>query len=187
MVDDRHRKHLLSVARDAIARHTGVSSLPPPPAPDPDLPPGRSVFVTLSTGGRLRGCVGHLEPRGSLDEIVASCAVAAATADPRFPPLEPAELAHVTIEISLLNPPIPVAGPEDIVVGTHGIIVRKGARRGLLLPQVAAEYRWPAETLLDQAALKAGLPQEGWRAGASLEVFTAEVFSEADVAAPRGA
>jgi len=116
MVDDRHRKHLLSVARDAIARHTGVSSLPPPPAPDPDLPPGRSVFVTLSTGGRLRGCVGQLEPRGSLDEIVASCAVAAATADPRFPPLEPAELAHVTIEISLLNPPIPVAGPEDIVL-----------------------------------------------------------------------
>lgn len=180
MLDDRRRKHLLAVARDAIARHIGAPPAPPPPPQDPDLPPGRGAFVTLSKGRRLRGCVGQLEPGGSLEDIVASAAVASATADPRFPALAPDELPHVTIEISLLDPPIPVAGPGDIVMGTHGVIVRKGGRRGLLLPQVGAEHGWTAETLLDQAALKAGLPEDAWGAGASIEIFTAEVFSEAD-------
>jgi AmmeMemoRadiSam system protein A len=127
-----------------------------------------------------------MESRGSLEETIAACAVAAATADPRFPPLRAEELPEVAIEISLLDSPIPASGPEDIVVGTHGIIVRRGARRGLLLPQVGAETGWTAVSLLDQAALKAGLPEDAWRSGASIEIFTAEIFSEAGRPVPHG-
>lgn len=186
-LDDQHRKQLLALARDAIARRIGAVPAFAPARPDPRLPPAPGVFVTLTKGGHLRGCVGQLEPRGSLEEMITACAVAAATADPRFPSLRPEELPEVTIEVSLLDPPTPASGPDEIVVGTHGIIVRRGARRGLLLPQVGAETGWTAASLLDQAALKAGLPEDAWRSGASIEVFTAEVFSEAGPPVPHRA
>ncbi len=178
MLDERCRKHLLAVARDAIAWRLGLPSTPPPSLSDPSLQAAQPTFVTLTVAGTLRGCVGFTDHAGTLEATVASCAVAAATADPRFPPLTPEEFPRVGIEISLLSPPVPVAGPQDIAVGTHGIIVSQGGRRGLLLPQVAAEHGWAAEAFLAQAALKAGLRPEAWRAGARLEVFTAEAFSE---------
>lgn len=179
MLDQRCRKHLLAVAQDAIARRLGLPSIPPVPIRDPSLEAGQPTFVTLTVAGTLRGCVGHTDHGGPLVESVASCAVAAATADPRFPPLTPEEFHRVAIEISLLSPPVPVAGPQDIAVGTHGIIVSQGGRRGLLLPQVAAEHGWTAEAFLAQGSLKAGLRPEAWRGGARIEVFTAEVFSAA--------
>lgn len=178
MLDERSRKHLLAVARDAIARQLGMPSAPPEPPSNLTAQPLRPVFVTLTVRGKLRGCVGHMDPAGTLEESVASCAVASATADPRFPPLGPEELPQLRLEISLLSPAVPVGGPEDIAVGTHGIIVSQGARRGLLLPQVATEQRWTAETLLTQACMKAGLRPDAWRRGARIEVFTAEIFAE---------
>ena len=179
MFDQRSRKYLLAVSRDAIARHLGLPTSHPQLIPVADPQVRRPVFVTLTVGDRLRGCVGNMNPQGSLPESVAACAVASATADPRFPPLAPGELAKVRIEISLLSPPVPAAGPQDIVPGTHGIIVSQGPRRGLLLPQVAAEHGWTAETFLSQACVKAGLPPNAWRAGVHIQIFTAEVFAEA--------
>jgi AmmeMemoRadiSam system protein A len=167
------------VARDAIARRLGLSSSSSPePNPFPESQAGPPVFVTLTVEDRLRGCVGNLEPSSSLPESVASCAVASATADPRFPPLTPREFDKVHIEISVLTQPAPADGPQDIVPGTHGLIVTQGGHRGLLLPQVATEHGWTAETFLSQACVKAGLRPEAWRAGARIEVFTAEVFAE---------
>jgi AmmeMemoRadiSam system protein A len=179
MLDQRARKYLLAVARDAIARQLNLPSSPPEPTPIPEAQARAPVFVTLTLGDRLRGCVGNMEPSGSLPEFTASCAVASATTDPRFPPLAPAELARARIEISILSPPMPAAGPQDIVPGIHGIVVSQGPRRGLLLPQVATEYGWTAETFLSQACVKAGLPPDAWRAGVHIEIFTAEVFAEA--------
>ena len=178
MLDERSCKHLLAVGRDAIARRLGLPSSPPVPVPFPEPQVRRPVFVTLTVGDRLRGCVGNMNPSGSLPESVASCAVASATADPRFPPLAPGEFDTVHIEISILSPPVPVARPQDIVPGTHGIIVSQGQRRGLLLPQVATEQGWTAETFLSQGCVKAGLRPDAWRAGVHIEVFTAEVFAE---------
>ncbi len=180
MIDERSRKQLLAIARDAIARRLGLPSAPPAPpsAPDPNLQARQATFVTLTVGGKLRGCVGNLDPPGTLEESVASCAVAAATADPRFPPLSPEEFHQARIEISLLTPPVPVAGPREVTPGIHGIIVSQGERRGLLLPQVATEHGWTAETFLSQGSVKAGLRPDAWRAGAGIEVFTAEVFAE---------
>lgn len=179
MLDEQCRKNLLTVARDAIARRLGLPSSPPPPNPESKLEANHPIFVTLTVVGKLRGCVGYMDPCGALEESIASCAVAAATADPRFPPLTPEEFQRATLEISLLTPPVPAGGPQDITVGTHGVIVSQGERRGLLLPQVAIEHGWMAETFLSQASIKAGLKPDAWRAGARIDVFTAEVFSEA--------
>ncbi len=178
MLDQRSRKYLLAVSRDAIARHLGLPTSPPHLIPVADPQVRRPVFVTLTVGDRLRGCVGNMNPSGSLLESVAACAVASATADPRFRPLAPGEFDKVRIEISILSPPVPAAGPPDIVPGTHGIIVTQGQRRGLLLPQVATEHGWTAETFLSQACVKAGLRPDAWRGGGGIEVFTAEVFAE---------
>ena len=105
-------------------------------------------------------------------------AVAAASEDPRFTPLSPEEMDRLKIEISVLSVPAPVVRREGIEVGTHGIIVSKGLNRGLLLPQVAAEYGWDRDTFLRQGCLKAGLAPDEWRKGAKIETFTAQVFSE---------
>lgn len=104
-------------------------------------------------------------------------AVAAATQDTRFEPLSPGELPRLKIEISVLGLPEP-AEAGRVEVGRHGIIVSKGYRRGLLLPQVPVEHGWDRETYLRHGCLKAGLPPEEWKRGAEIETFTAQVFSE---------
>jgi AmmeMemoRadiSam system protein A len=107
--------------------------------------------------------------------------VAAACRDPRFPPLEPDELAEVVIEISVLSDTAPLA-PADaawVVVGRDGLIVRRGARVGLLLPQVASQYGWEPDEFLVAACRKAGLPDDAWRdSGTEVRTFRAEVFGE---------
>jgi len=142
------------------------------------------AFVTLhNTGeraqseGRLRACMGVIEAHQPLEDAVVQAAVSAAR-DPRFPHLEPAELDEVELEVSALSAARPVAGPEAIVVGRHGVILSKGGRRALFLPQVAPEQGWDRDTMLDHLARKAGLPTDAWRRGAQFEVFTAQVFSE---------
>jgi uncharacterized protein (TIGR00296 family) len=87
------------------------------------------------------------------------------------------EAEGVRIEISVLTPLQPVR-PEDVQAGVHGLMIQKGTKRGLLLPQVAVEHGWDRETLLTQLCVKAGLPADTWREEAELYSFTAEVFGE---------
>lgn len=176
--DDRARRYLIDLARRAIAARLAGD---PPPAGD-DAPeslgyPG-AAFVSVKVEGELRGCIGTITAVESLAGTVARCAAAAATEDPRFPPLEPAELSAARIEISVLGPRVPVAVPAGIVVGRHGLLVTLGSRRGLLLPQVAAEHGWDPETFLRETCRKAGLGETAWKQGAVVEAFEAEVFSE---------
>jgi len=112
-----------------------------------------------------------------LFKVVQECAVAAATEDPRFPPVSPGELPSLRVEVSVLTPLAPIL-PEEVEIGRHGLMVSQGGRRGLLLPQVPVEWGWDRETFLDQACVKAGLPPSAWRHGATLQAFTAEVFGE---------
>lgn len=135
------------------------------------------AFVTLKRNGELRGCIGNIVGTASLGETVAQMAKAAATADPRFPPLKPEELKGLELEISVLTPLEPVIDPNDIVVGRHGLFIVYGNNRGLLLPQVATEQGWDRETFLEQTCWKAGLPPGAWRnPGAQIYKFSAEVF-----------
>lgn len=146
--------------------------------PDPALAQPAGAFVTLRRQGRLRGCIGYIQPTRPLYLTVAEAALAAAFQDRRFPPLELAELDAVEIEISLLSPYFEIH-PEEVEVGRHGLIVSQDAFRGLLLPQVAVEYGWDRERFLEETCCKAGLAPDAWKKGAHLEAFTAEVFSEA--------
>ena len=170
-------EELLRIARVAtIACITG-GRIPSEPPVHPELSEPGTAFVTLRSGGRLRGCIGYTEPHTPLFRTVRECAVAAATEDPRFPRVTPAEVADLRIEISVLTPLLPIR-PEDATVGVHGLMIRKGANRGLLLPQVAVEYGWDRQTFLSQVCAKAGLPPDAWKEDAELYSFTAEVFGE---------
>jgi AmmeMemoRadiSam system protein A len=104
-------------------------------------------------------------------------AQAAAFEDPRFPPLTQKELADLEIEISVLTPFRQVRDVTEIEVGKHGLFLERGGRSGLLLPQVATEYRWDRQTFLEHTCLKAGLPREAWQDPETrIYVFSAEIF-----------
>ena len=107
-------------------------------------------------------------------------AAAAATADPRFPPLRESELGHVQIEVSVLGPLVPLTSPADLVIGRDGLVAEQRGLRGLLLPQVALQYRWTPEQFLIETCRKAGLPGDAWRLGAHMSRFEAEVFAEGE-------
>jgi AmmeMemoRadiSam system protein A len=105
----------------------------------------------------------------------------AATSDPRFNPVEPAELTQITIEISALTPRLEIRDPEEIIIGTHGLCVSLGSSHGVLLPQVATEHGLDRDEFLAHTCMKAGLPADAWRSEKiKIEVFTAEVFGEND-------
>ena len=175
MTSAEERGRLLTIARAALAAYVDGAATP---LPD-DLSGRRGgVFVTLHKRGELRGCVGHLDASQRLVEVVRRCAVAACSADPRFPPVSAAELPQLDIELSLLGPLQSVASPEDIEVGRDGLLIEQGRRRGLLLPQVATERRWDRETFLAQTCRKAGLLPDAWKTGATVWRFEAEVFGE---------
>jgi AmmeMemoRadiSam system protein A len=149
----------------------------PPPALSPHLSELRGAFVTLHLAGQLRGCVGFMQPTRGLYQTILEAALNAAFHDPRFLPVSEEEALGLEVEISVLSSLKPIA-PEEVVVGRHGLVVARGLYRGLLLPQVAVEQAWDAATFLEQTCLKAGLPADAWKRGATLQAFTAEVFGE---------
>ena len=148
---------------------------------DPALDKPGAAFVTITHHGNLRGCVGYTDPLFPLHQTVFRCVRSAATEDYRFQPVLPEELPHLRISISVLSALQKVENMEDILVGRDGLQVVAWGRRGLLLPQVAAEQGWDREQFLEGVCRKAGLPRDAWRA-ADVEVFKfeAEVFFEAE-------
>ncbi|MGA3292370.1 MAG: AmmeMemoRadiSam system protein A [Candidatus Acidiferrales bacterium] len=181
-VDNRERKLLLEVARLAVtaAVERRESLLALPQDADAALVSFGGAFVTLHRGRRLRGCIGQIASSESLVEVVAYCAKAAALEDPRFRPVQPEELSEIEIELSILSRPAEIP-PERIEAGRHGLMVSQGWRRGVLLPQVAAEFQWTAERLLEETCIKAGFERDAWKdAETKIQAFTAEVFRESD-------
>jgi AmmeMemoRadiSam system protein A len=172
---------LLSLAREAIC--SGLDGSPLPDAADsPErLCRACGAFVTLTSGGLLRGCIGRVRPSGPLHSTVQEMARAAAFSDPRFPPVERSELDGLSVEISVLSPfeTIPPSDVSRIQVGIHGLYLTRGSKSGLLLPQVAMEHGWSAEEFLEQTARKAGMAPRAWRE-AQIELFSAEVFGDQD-------
>jgi AmmeMemoRadiSam system protein A len=172
------RAALLALARRTIVAHLEGRLLPPTDDLPGSLRVARDAFVTLRVDGRLHGCIGRLEADRPLFEIVTVCAVGAATEDPRFLPLAIGDLERLKVEISVLSHPLVVESVDQIEAGRHGVIVSRGRRQGLLLPQVAIEQGWDRTTLLRQTCRKAGLPSDAWEHGARLRIFEAEVFAE---------
>ena len=177
MTNEADRQALLRIAREAIAAH--LNGRPAPPSDEHALASRRGgVFVTLHHAGELRGCIGHIEAGDRLTDVIARCAIAACSADPRFPAVTAAELPQLDIELSLLGPLEAIDAAADIEIGRHGLVVERDWHRGLLLPQVAIEWKWDRDTFLAQTCHKAGLPRDAWKHGAALWRFEAEVFGE---------
>jgi uncharacterized protein len=137
----------------------------------------RGVFTTLYLGGQLRGCVGYVFPVESLFRGVIETARAAASEDTRFRPVTRHEALHLKVSLSVLSMLHPIQ-PEQVKIGRHGLVVSLAGHRGLLLPQVPIEHEWDRITFLEQTCRKAGLPEDAWKRGATLEAFSAEVFGE---------
>jgi AmmeMemoRadiSam system protein A/AmmeMemoRadiSam system protein B len=169
---------LLNLARHSIARRIRKD--------EPELnleitPPMQDImgaFVSLHKHGQLRGCIGEIFPRRELYEAVAEQAVNAAFHDPRFPRLCEEELDEIDIEISALTTPHRVNSHEDIEIGRHGVVLYKGSRSAVFLPQVAPEQGWGLEETLTHLAGKAGLGPNDWKDGCEFHVFEAIVFGE---------
>ena len=177
------KQRLIEIARKAIESYIKERKVPDFKESDPRLSYPEGAFVTIHTHGALRGCIGNVIGRGPLFLTVRDMAISSATNDPRFPPLKKEELGDIDIEVSVLSEPR-TASIDEIAMGTHGVIVSQGVHHGLFLPQVATETGWSREEFLSQlCAQKAGLPADAWKDPATkIEVFTAQVFSEKDVA-----
>ena len=113
-----------------------------------------------------------------LGRVIARCAIAAGTEDPRFPAVTPGELHELEIELSIMGPLEPVADLGEIHIGRHGLVVEQGWHRGLLLPQVATEWHWDVRDFVAETCRKAGLSRDAWKSGAKIWKFEAEVFGE---------
>ena len=174
------RRELLKIARDSIRSYLTTRKPPRIEAENPKLKQKRGVFVTLRRGEALRGCIGFIEPIFPLYHAISECAVSAATKDIRFPPVTIEELPRITIEISVLSPTKRVASVDEIEMGIHGVVVKKGFNQGIFLPQVAKEAGWNKEEFLSHLCSgKAGLPSDAWKdRDTEIYIFSVEKFEE---------
>ncbi len=179
--------YLVRLARRAIEAYLLDGSKIKVEPPYEILKRNFGVFVTLNKypGGELRGCIGYPEPILPLYTATIEAAIAAAVEDPRFPPLRVGELGSVVVEVSVLSPLEKIIVdsrqklPEEVIVGKHGLMIRSGWFGGLLLPQVAVEYKWNSREFLDQTCIKAGMQPGCWlREDVDVYRFSARIFKE---------
>jgi AmmeMemoRadiSam system protein B/AmmeMemoRadiSam system protein A len=180
LLNSAQRKRLLQIARESLTSYVRDGKRADFTENDKALNEPFGAFVTLHEKGDLRGCIGNMSAQGPLYKTVASMAIEASVDDPRFPPLSPSEIGKVDIEISVLSPMKKVSGAGEITIPGHGVLVRKGFRSGVYLPQVAVETGWNKEQFLTSlCAHKAGLAPDAWKDPATeMYVFNAEVFGE---------
>lgn len=183
----------VELARKTLDAHVSGGQVTPTPLGGvfADL---RGVFVTINRadrdGERLRGCIGFPYPVKPLGDAIQDATVAAASEDPRFPPVSSGELGSVVVEVSVLTKPValktpnPTDRPSSVRIGVDGLIVSRYGLSGLLLPQVATEFGLDQTEFLSQACMKAGLSPDSWVDGETeVQTFQAEVFAESS---PRG-
>ena len=188
---DQQGQKLLKLARMSIARKFGIET----EGKDPDLlkkefsdaafHEKRGVFVTLLLDGKLRGCIGHLQPDETVVEGVRQNALNAAFEDPRFPPLSPEELERIAIEVSILTKPEPLEyrDKNDLLAKltpySDGVILGKDNKKATFLPQVWEQVSGPEE-FLSHLCRKAGIPADQWKKGdLEVRVYRVESFEEA--------
>lgn len=175
------QQKLLEIARETIESYIRTRQEPEFTVDEPELQQKCGAFVTIKTHGQLRGCIGHIEGIKPLYQTIADMAVAASTQDPRFPPVTENELGSLHLELSVMSPLRKVESPDEVQPGIHGILMRRGFRSGLLLPQVATEHGWDRKTFLEHTCMKAGLLTDEWQhPETEIYVFSAQVFEESE-------
>ena len=182
MLDQADRTTLLKLARDTLQEYLSTRRRLPFDPPSPALLELRATFVTLRhrLTRDLRGCRGEIEAQYRLWESVQRVSILSATDDPRFRPMTRDDLADMHIEISVLTPLRLASSPDEVIVGQHGVMIRRGGHGGLFLPQVPVEQGWDRDEYLSTLCwMKAGLPADAWRKpGTQLYTFEAEIFEE---------
>ncbi|MBU4375860.1 MAG: AmmeMemoRadiSam system protein B [Candidatus Omnitrophica bacterium] len=180
MLNDLQRKTLLKIARDTIESYLKTGNVLQAKENDPVLNKEMGGFVTLHKKGQLRGCIGNIIGKGPLYLTVRDMAIESATGDPRFPKVTLGEMKDIDIEISVLSELEKVKDINEIQMGVHGVLVRKGFNSGVFLPQVATETGWTKdEFMTNLCSHKAGLLPDAWKYGdVDIYIFTAEVFGE---------
>ena len=169
------RAELLALAKRTIDVYVRTGKAPDYTPANPRLRENGSTFVTINRRHMLRGCIGNLQATVPLYRSVISNAVSACSRDPRFPAMNKDELSDMEVEVTVLSPMELLQDVKDIRIGTHGLFMVKGRNSGVLLPQVASEYKWDVPTFLEQLSLKAGLPGDAWK-DAQLYSFTADII-----------
>ncbi len=175
------KREILRIARATVSEFLCAGRIPPGRPHRRSLLAHAGAFVTLRCADELRGCIGTQTEESPLYRTVQEMAVAAATRDPRFPPLRLDEIDGITLEVSVLGGRTIIRDPREIEIGVHGLAISCRGQRGLLLPQVASESGWSAEEFLGRVCGKAQLAPDAWRTpDATVERFTAQVFAETE-------
>ncbi len=177
---EEEKKFLLQIARKTLTEYVRNRKTPAFEITNTKFKQKAGAFVTLTKNHNLRGCIGYILPVKPLYQAVIENTINACSRDFRFLPVTPDELDDIEIEISVLSPPVPVDSYNDIILGKHGIILKKGLNQAVFLPQVAPEQGWDLSTTLTHLSLKAGLDPDAWKSGCKFKVFTAIVFSESE-------
>lgn len=177
-LSNKDKTLLLRIAKETIECKVKGVKCPEYDITSQILKENRGAFVTIKKQGMLRGCIGYIQAIKPLYQTVQEMAEAAALNDPRFTPVTKEELKDLEIEISALTPLKKITDVNQIQVGTHGILIRKGYNSGLLLPQVATENNWDRKTFLEQTCFKAGIyDKDCWKnKDTEIYTFSAEVF-----------
>lgn len=177
-LSDEKKHFLLNIARNAILSQLEEKPLHFIDNLYPELEQTLGVFVTLTKEGQLRGCIGNIIGQFPLYIGVQNMALQAAFHDPRFSPIKQTEFDAIHIEISVLSPLSPMP-QSQVVIGTHGLLIRSNGRSGVFLPQVPVDQGWDKQEYLNGLCQKAGLPVEALDDKATeLFGFTALVFGE---------
>ncbi|MCF7893646.1 MAG: AmmeMemoRadiSam system protein B [Candidatus Omnitrophica bacterium] len=180
LLTESQKDELIQIARKTLNQYIKDGTKYQPEVEDNRLKEDMGVFVTLHKNNSLRGCIGNIIAKDSLYLGIRNMAIAASTQDPRFSPVIESELDDIDIEISVLSPLEKIDNPDKIILGKHGVLVRKGFKSGVFLPQVANETGWSKEEFMDNLCIhKAGLESSCWKTGdCDIFIFSAEVFRE---------
>jgi hypothetical protein len=177
---ETEKNTLLDIARNTLEKYIRERQIPEINTSDftPNLFENAGAFVTLNKDGQLRGCIGRFDPSEPLYQVVQDMTISSATKDYRFTPVTPPELDNIRIEISVLTPLQKIDDISKIVLGKHGIYIKKGFQSGTFLPQVANQTGWTVEEFLGHCARdKANIGWDGWK-DADLFIYEAIIFHE---------
>jgi AmmeMemoRadiSam system protein B/AmmeMemoRadiSam system protein A len=181
-LSDEEKISLLKIAKNTVSEYISKKTIPQinEKTLSVNLMVKAGAFVTLKKNGELRGCIGNFKSDEPLYKTIQAMSVASSTEDYRFSPVVVSEIPKIEIEISVLTPMKKINSIDEIVMGKHGIYIRKGMQSGTFLPQVATETGWDKEEFLGHCAQdKAGIGWNGWK-DADIYVYEALVFGEND-------
>lgn len=183
LISPEGQKELLGIARKSVEAAIRGEAPPEVDLEDTELQPHCGAFVTLTTHGQLRGCLGCFTADEPIHKVVNRMAAESATQDPRFAGMRlgASDLKDLRVEISVLSPMRRVRDPlREVELGRHGIYIRRGWQAGTYLPQVATEHHMDLEEFLSSCcAHKAGLAPDAWKdPRTEVYVYSAQVFGE---------